>query len=152
MGTLGNTEILKLQKTAFLCSRKVSAGAILKCYDWAIEQRKAGTCIVGGFHSKIEKDVLHFLLKGDQPVIIVLARSLYKKWDKQIKERLDKGNLLIISSSNEKQHRANEKSCIERNEYILSIADNIVIGYLNPGGNLNKLIDKTSKPISIISS
>ncbi len=31
--TLGNTEILKLPKTAFLCSRQVPADTVLKCYD-----------------------------------------------------------------------------------------------------------------------
>jgi hypothetical protein len=57
--TFGNTEILKHHKTAFLCSRKVSASAVLKCYDWAIEQREKDNCIINGFHSQIEKDVLH---------------------------------------------------------------------------------------------
>lgn len=39
--TLGNTALLKLHKPAFLCSRKVPASVVLKCYDWAIEQRKS---------------------------------------------------------------------------------------------------------------
>ena len=54
---LGNREILKEHKVGFLCSRKVPAKIILKTYDWAIEQRKKGVCVVSGFHSKIEKDV-----------------------------------------------------------------------------------------------
>jgi len=37
---LGNTEILKVYKTAFLCSRKVPASVVLKCYDWAIVKLK----------------------------------------------------------------------------------------------------------------
>lgn len=35
--TLGNTDLLKLPKIAFLCSRQVPALVVLKCYDWAIE-------------------------------------------------------------------------------------------------------------------
>jgi predicted Rossmann fold nucleotide-binding protein DprA/Smf involved in DNA uptake len=62
----GNTELLKLHKTAFLCSRKVSASALLKCYDWAIKQREKEVCVISGFHSQIEKDVLHYLLKGEK--------------------------------------------------------------------------------------
>jgi hypothetical protein len=38
---LGNEELLKLRKTAFLCSRKIPASAVLKCYDWAIAERDA---------------------------------------------------------------------------------------------------------------
>lgn len=64
--SFGNTELLKLNKTAFLCSRQVSAATVLKCYDWAIVQRETGTCVISGFHSIIEKEVLHYLLKGNQ--------------------------------------------------------------------------------------
>ena len=72
----GNTDLLKLPKTAFLCSRKVPASVVLKCYDWAIAQRENGVCVLSGFHSQLEKDVLHYLLKGKQPIIITLARGL----------------------------------------------------------------------------
>jgi len=33
----GNKEILKLNKTAFLCSQKCPAEVVLKSYDWAKE-------------------------------------------------------------------------------------------------------------------
>lgn len=82
VSSLGNMELLKLPKTAFLCSRKIPASAVLKCYDWAIEQRENGNCIISGFHSKIEKDVFHYLLSGTQPVIMALARGMKKKLDR----------------------------------------------------------------------
>ncbi len=50
VSSLGNTELLKLRKTAFLCSREIPASVVLKCYDWAIEQRDQGNCIISGFH------------------------------------------------------------------------------------------------------
>ena len=53
--TQGNCEIIRHRKDAFLCSRKIPAGIVLKCYDWAIEQREAGNCVISGFHSTIEK-------------------------------------------------------------------------------------------------
>lgn len=43
--TEGNCEIIRRHKTAFLCSRKIPAGIILKCYDWAISQREAGNAL-----------------------------------------------------------------------------------------------------------
>jgi hypothetical protein len=61
--SIGNKKILNLHKTAFLCSRKIPADIILKSYDWAIEQRDKGICIISGFHSKIEKDVFQYLYK-----------------------------------------------------------------------------------------
>ena len=76
---LGNKELLELNKIAFLCSRKVPTSVVLKCYDWAITQREKGNCVISGFHSQLEKDVLHYLLKGKQPIIIALARGLKEK-------------------------------------------------------------------------
>ena len=52
---LGNEDLLKLHKTAFLCSRVVPASIVLKSYDWAIEQRKAGKCVISGFHSRTSR-------------------------------------------------------------------------------------------------
>jgi len=75
---LGNTGLLKLPKIAFLCSRKIPSSVLLKIYDWAVEQREKGICIISRFHSKVEKDVFDFLIKGKQPVIMVLARALKK--------------------------------------------------------------------------
>ena len=57
MEYLGNQEILRNYKIGFLCSRKVPVNIILKTYDWAIEQREKGVCIISGFHSKIEKAI-----------------------------------------------------------------------------------------------
>jgi len=59
VSSIGNTEILKLHKVAFLCSRDIPASIVLKCYDWAIAQRDKGVCVISGFHSRIEKDVFH---------------------------------------------------------------------------------------------
>lgn len=51
METFGNIDLLKLPKTAFLCSRKAPASAVLKCYDWATAMREQNRCVVSGFHS-----------------------------------------------------------------------------------------------------
>ena len=32
---LGNRKLLESRKVTFLCSRTVSSGAVLRCYDWA---------------------------------------------------------------------------------------------------------------------
>ena len=58
--SLGNIDLLKLPKSAFLCSRKVPASVVIKCYDRAIEQREKGNCVINSFHSQIEKDILYY--------------------------------------------------------------------------------------------
>lgn len=137
---LGNKEILNNYKVGFLCSRKVPADIILKTYDWAIEQREKGVCVVSGFHSKIERDVLHYLLKGAQPIIIVLARDFYKRMPEDLKEAFSKGRLLFVVPFENPPKRVSLQSSIIRNKFILEKSDEIFIPYVKPGGNLNKLI------------
>lgn len=137
--TLGNTDMLQQHKVAFLCSRKCPAAVVLKSFDWAIEQREKGTCVISGFHSRIEKDVLHYLLKGTQPVILVLARGMMKKWPPEIKAALDADRLLIITRYSDSVTHASEETCYQRNHLMMALADEIVIGYASPGGNLERL-------------
>lgn len=150
---LGNIDLLKQHKIAFLCSRQIPADTIIKCYDWATEQRVKGRCIISGFHSRIEKDVFHFLLKGNQPIIMVLARGLKTKIDKILNEPLEIGRLLIVTPFIKDIKRVNEQNSQIRNELMINIAEEVVIGYARKEGNLKKLLDKTNitKPVYYIS-
>ncbi len=138
--TLGNSELLKLHKTAFLCSRKCPAAVVLKAYDWAIEQRESGNCVISGFHSQIEKDVLHYLLKGAQPIIVVLARGMKKIIEPEFRVELQKDRLLIISPFDENVKRASIETALIRNRLMMDLADDIFIAYAAPQGNLERLI------------
>ena len=142
---IGNLELLKLQKTAFLCSRDITASVVLKCYDWAITQREQGNCIISGFHSKIEKDVLHYLLKGDQPIIIAMARGLKQRIEPEFKHEIEKGRLLIISPFEKEVKRITEKTAMLRNRLMIDLAENLAIGFISKGGNLEKLMKQTRK-------
>jgi predicted Rossmann fold nucleotide-binding protein DprA/Smf involved in DNA uptake len=148
--SLGNTELLKLYKTAFLCSRQVPASVVLKCYDWAIEQREKGVCVISGFHSQIEKDVLHYLLKGKQPIIIALARGLKEKLEPEFEKPLQEGRFLIISPFDKTVKRVTEETAETRNKLMIDLADNITIGFASPGGQLEELLKGIEKPINKI--
>ena len=121
---LGNQELLKLKKTAFLASSTISSETVLRCYDWATEMRNRGECVVSGFSSKLEQDVLHFLLKGSQPIIIVLARKMYKVIPNELKEPLAQNRLLIISVST--AIRQSRVTAMARNKYVCEMADRIL--------------------------
>ena len=121
---LGNQELLKLRKTAFLASSTISSETVLQVYDWATEMRNRGECVVSGFSSKLEQDVLHFLLKGSQPIIIVLARRMYKVVPNEFKEPLAQNRLLIISVSN--AIRQSKVTAMARNRYVCEMADRIL--------------------------
>ena len=121
---LGNKDLLRPKKVAFLASNTISSGTVLKVYDWATDMRNRGECVVSGFCSKLEKDVLHFLLKGSQPIILVLARRMYKTVPLILQEALKENRLLIISVS--VSVRQSKITALERNKYICNMANKIL--------------------------
>lgn len=140
MEFFGNKDILKHHKTGFLSSRKCPAEVILKSYEWAKLQRTEGNCIVCGNHSQIEKDVFEILLKGEQPLVLVLPRELKKRWDKTWLNEIEKGRLLIISHFSKDITRVTRETAIHKNETILSLSDNIVVGHKSPNGQIDRLL------------
>jgi len=142
VSSLGNTELLKLHKTAFLCSREISASVVLKCYDWAIEQREKGSCVISGFHSKIEKDVFYYLLAGKQPVIMALARGMKEKIELEIQKEADAGRLLIVTPFEKEVKRVTAETALVRNRFMIELADEVMIGYASKGGMLEKLVSE----------
>lgn len=148
----GNPDILKLHKTAFLCSRKCPAAVVLKAYDWAISQRDAGRCIISGFHSTIEKDVLHYLLKGSQPIILALARGMKERVEPELKAPLDNGRLLIVTTFEDTIKRVTSDTAQTRNRLMIDLADEVVIAFASENGNLQRLIEekKDKKAISYL--
>ena len=144
MEYLGDRRILKFHKVGFLCSQKCPSYLILKSYDWAIKMREKGICIISGFHSKIEKDVLDFLLKGKQPIIMVLARNMKRRFPIEQRKAIDENRLLVISPFPDKFSQNSKNNCYKRNEEILKMADEVIIGYAHPGGQLDTLL-KTNK-------
>jgi predicted Rossmann fold nucleotide-binding protein DprA/Smf involved in DNA uptake len=136
---IGNIELLQLPKTAFLSSRNISPQSVIACYDWATQQRSAGRCVISGFHSQLEKDVLRFLLKGKQPLILVLGRSLYKKTPEEFIKPLEENRLLMVSVVSQTTNRQSVESAMIRNKYIIENADEVVLGSLDPKGMLYQL-------------
>ena len=121
---LGNQSLLRMPKTAFLASSIIPVEMVLRCYDWAIEMRKQDCCVISGFSSRLEQDVWKFLVKGQQPIILVLARSLYHRIPPELQPLLDSGRLLIISTSS--SSRQSKATAFARNCYICDIADDIL--------------------------
>lgn len=137
---LGKMELMQLHKTAFVCSRKIPAGIVLKSYDWAIAQREAGNCIMSGFQSPIEKDVFYFLMKGKQPIILVLARGMIQEVPSKIQKAIDGDRLLIIAPFKDEIKRVTQETALQRNRLMIELADEVFLPYISLGGSLDKII------------
>ena len=139
MDYLGNKELLKLPKTAFLASSKIPVDLVLSCYDWASQTAQSDQCVVSGFSSHLEKEVLHFLMKGRCPIILVLARQMYKQVPSELQTLLDDNRLLIITTNN--AVRQSKTTAYTRNKYICEIADQIIFVGVTENSSLYPIKD-----------
>lgn len=140
---LGNKALLNKKLTAFFASRTVQTARVMACYDWATSLSAETDCVVSGFQSAIERDVLHFLLKKKIPIVVVLARAIYKHIPEELKEAYDKGNLLFISVSN--ASRTSQVAAKARNQYAADISSTIVFGMLTEESSLYEIYLRQSE-------
>ena len=125
---LGNKELLNRRKIGFLASRKISTSAVLPTLDWAVEiSKRSDIAVVSGFHSRLEKDVLKFLIQGKCGIIVVLARGMYRKLPKVYEEAMNENRLLIIALEKDTITRVSEYTAHKRNNYVLGISDDLKV-------------------------
>ena len=133
----GKLELLDRKLTAFLSSRTIATDKVMACYDWATSLNAETDCVVSGFQSPIEQDVLHFLLKNRIPVIVVLARAMYKQIPEELEEAYNDGRVLFISISN--NTRVNKATASIRNRYVVDLAQEVLFGMLAEKSSLNEI-------------
>ena len=125
---LGSKQLLNLHKIGFIASRHASTLDVIPTLDWAVVISKStDVAVISGFQSPLEKDVLKFLLRGVCPIIIVLARGMYRKLPEALQTPMDQQRLLIISNESDNTTRVSEITAHKRNEYVISISDEMKI-------------------------
>ncbi|HPD60516.1 MAG TPA: DNA-processing protein DprA [Thermodesulfobacteriota bacterium] len=130
ISALGDFNILNHQKLAIFCSAKCPGSLILQTYDLAEMLREEGVTVISGFHSPIERECLRLLLRGDQPIILCLARSIDRlRIRREYRKPLAEGKLLILSPLVENQPRPTVAMGLYRNRFVAALADRIFVPY-----------------------
>ena len=159
---LGNAALMQRPKVAFLSSRKVAPAAVMRCYDWATGMRGGGgtpggsagrlappdgggtpslPCVVGGFQSALERDVLKLLLPdGGPPIVMVLARGMWRSVPVEYREAINAGRMLVVSPFSQGVVRVSKETAEKRNGWILDNCDEAVFASLDPNGSLARLV------------
>jgi len=137
---IGNQEILQSNKLALFCSRKCPGNLILKAYDLARSLREEGTTVISGFHTPVEKECLRILMRGAQPIIICPARSIEgMRIPSEWKLAIDQERLLLLSPFEQKHRRMTAALAEQRNQFIASIADNVLFVHASVGSKTEQL-------------
>lgn len=135
--SVGDSTLVQQSKTSFFASTSLQSDVVMRCYDWATTVRNSNGCIVSGFSSPMERDVLHFLLKGSCPIVIVLARRLYHVIPEEWRPAVDQGRMLIAYTCN--QQRQSHRSAMARNQYIADTCDRLVFASITEQSSLYPL-------------
>lgn len=133
-----------LPPIAFFCSQSCPGDIILKAQDWANARGPASAPVIGGFHTPVERDVLRILLRGQAPVLIVLARAIEgwhapKPLGAAIREAEAAGRARILSPFPATERRTTAANAEARNRHILTLDPTIVIAHASPGGKTEAL-------------
>lgn len=140
METLGNISLRDYKKIGYFASSKIASLSVLPTLDWAAEVASCeDIAIVSGFHSKMEREVLDFLLRGKCGIVCVLARSIYKKIPEKFCEAYNSGRVLFIAPFKTSTTMASRHLCGKRNEYVASISDELIFSSINVGSSLHRI-------------
>ena len=147
---LGNQELLKRPKVAFFASSKTRSSSVLPTLDWTAEiAKREDVAVCSGFQSPLEKEILLYLLKGKCGIIIGINRGIYKKIPPKFLEAYHSGRILFISLENDNIIMPSKANAEKRNNYLASIADEIVFASLTKDSGLYSLKELISKPFKL---
>jgi predicted Rossmann fold nucleotide-binding protein DprA/Smf involved in DNA uptake len=124
----------------FLVSRRASPLSILVAYDLARALRDAGVPVAGGFDAPVEHDCLDLLLRGQQPVLVVLARPLARfrppaSWATAMRD----GRLHLTSPFAPEERGSPLANAWRRNQALADRCAGLLIVHAHPGGGVERL-------------
>ena len=136
----GDASILQQRKLALFCSQKCPGDLIVRAHDYAKNLNRQKLTIISGFHSPIEKECLTVLTRGNVPLVYCPARSiermrLAEPWNSMVEKRRG----LVLSSFAPGTHQMSAQLATQRNHFITTVADEVLIVYASPGGKLIEL-------------
>lgn len=144
---VGNRALLDLPKTAFLASRggvsAVGAGPCARpIMGQALGPALTGSpvCVISGFLSPMERGVFDDCLHARTPMIQVLARGLPGTFPAHVQRAIDAGYLLVMTPFPETESGFSASRAAWCNQYILHVADTVIIGQLAADGMLACLL------------
>jgi REP element-mobilizing transposase RayT len=144
---IGNQALLDLPKTAYLAPVSYGRTAYPPLSAFPTPPR----CVISSFLSPMERRVFSACLSNGTPAIQLLACGLPKVFPLRTRHALDAGHLLIMTPFDETVTQVNAARAAWCNQYLLHAADTVVIGALNPNGQLDCLLADMpfNKPIHL---
>lgn len=148
---VGEAVLLNQHLIGLICSRQCPGNILLETLDraagWAEERR----IVLSGFHSPLEQQVLHSLLRRKGRAVKLLARGMSSyKAPTEEREALDEGRMLVLTPFPPEVRHTTRATALERNRLILSLASEIVVPHVSEGSPLAEIIAEHSSDAPVV--
>ena len=136
--TIGNQSLLSREKTLFLCSKMTPIGLYNYVFRW-IESLTEKDCIACFNSTDMESEVLKALLVAKIPTVLFVMNRFTDVNNIQIENALRERRMAIVVLRRD-EPRGKGQTPRLRNEFVLSICQHVVCGYINKNGSVFGLL------------
>ena len=141
----GNQRLMNREKTLFLCSKKTP----VKLYEYVFRWTDSLTekdCVVCFNSTYMESEVLKALLVGKVPTILFVMNRFTDVNNIQIEQALKENRMLIVVL----KYDGKGVTPRLRNEYVLSLCQHVICGYVNKNGSVFSLLAGRENVVNLI--
>ncbi|MBR4552841.1 MAG: hypothetical protein IKO20_03870 [Bacteroidaceae bacterium] len=146
--TKGNQNLMNRDKTLFLCSKMTPIGLYDYVFNWT-DSLTEKDCIACFDSTELESEVLKALLVANIPTILFVMNRFSDVNNIQI-ERALKENRILIVVLRRNEPKGEGTTPRLRNDYVLSLCQHVVCGYINKNGSVFPLLAGRKDVVKLI--
>ena len=144
---IGNPRLLERPKTLFLCSKRAPFGYYERIFQW-VESLTPDDCVMCFNTTELEQEVLQALLVARIPtVLLTMEHFPSHTFNLQIEQAREEQRLTIVVLKRDEAKGAGPTPLL-RNRYAITLASDIVCGYISQMGSIAPLLWNTDKPVT----
>lgn len=136
--TIGNRNLLDREKTLFLCSKRTPIGLYEYVFKWT-DSLSEKDCIACFNSTDMEAEVLKALLVAKVPTVLFVMNRFTDVNNIQIEKAKQEKRIAIVVLKRDEPKGKGQTPRL-RNEYVLSLCQHVVCGYVNKNGSVFGLL------------
>lgn len=136
--TIGNRNLLDSEKTLFICSKRTPIALYEYVFQWT-DSLTEKDCIACFNSTDMEAEVLKALLVAKVPTVLFVMNRFTDVNNIQIEQALRERRMAIVVLRRDEPQGMGQTPRL-RNEYVLSLCQHVVCGYVNKNGSVFGLL------------
>ncbi len=146
--TIGNSNLMNREKTLFICSKRTPIELYGHVFRWT-DCLTVQDCVACFNSTELEAEMVKTLLVAQIPTILFVMNRFTDINNIQIERALQEQRMLIVVLKRDEPKEMGLTPKL-RNEYVLSLCQRVVCGYVNPSGSVYKLLSNSNNVEKLI--